>query len=377
MGDIGIAVAGTGFIGPVHVEALRRLGRRVVGTLGSTPEKSNDAARRLGLAKGYADFAELLADPEVKAVHIATPNKLHHTQAKQAIRAGKHVICEKPLAMTAEQSANLVALADESAKVSAVCYNIRFYPLCVRARDMIRSGELGRVLHVTGSYLQDWLLHETDFNWRVLSAEGGALRAIADIGTHWMDLISFITGANIESVCADLGIAHETRMAPTGSVKTFSSGGDVPREPVTIDTEDFGSVLFRGTSGEAGSMTVSQVAAGRKNCVRFDIACEKGSLSWDSEEPNTLTVGRRDGPNEIVARDPSMPGGGDYPPGHAEGFPDTFKQLFRAIYADIDAREAGEESPSTDYPTFADGHREVMLCEAILQSHRERGWVGV
>lgn len=375
----GVAVAGTGFIGPVHVEAVRRLGHRVVGVLGSTPEKGRAAAAALGVPAAYHAFADLLADPAVEVVHLATPNRLHFEQAKAALAAGKHVVCEKPLAMTSAETAGLVRLAAARPDlVAAVNYNVRFYPLCLEARDRVRSGQVGEVLHVTGSYLQDWLLFPTDFNWRVLAEDGGDLRAVADIGTHWLDLVTFITGLEVESVCADLQTVHPERLCPAGGTETFtgSAGGTRAGVPVSVTTDDAGSILLRFRGGARGCLTVSQVTAGRKNCLRFDLAGSRSALAWDSEEPNVLHVGHRGRANETLGRDPGLLGDvarpfADYPGGHAEGFPDSHKQLFKAAYAAADGR------PNDLYPTFADGHREVVVCEAILRSHRERRWVDV
>jgi len=377
---LGVAVVGTGFIGPVHVEAVRRLGHTVVGVLGSSAEKSQAAAAALHVPTGYADFAALLADPAVDVVHLASPNRLHFEQCKAAVAAGKHVVCEKPLAMTAAETAELVALAERSELVTAVNYNVRFYPCVLELRERVKAGSLGRVLHVTGSYLQDWLLNDTDFNWRVLAADGGELRAVADIGTHWIDTVCFATGLEVEAVLADLSTVHPTRFRPTGGSETFSSsaGGRRSSVPVSVTTEDFGSILLRFKGGAKGSFTASQVTAGRKNCLRFDVAGANASASWDSEEPNTLHLGYRDRPNERLVRDPSLMAAGvrpyaDYPGGHAEGFPDTFKQLYRSVYAAI----LGDRPTHPLYATFADGHNEVRLCEAVLRSHREQRWVNV
>jgi predicted dehydrogenase len=362
------AVAGTGFIGPAHVEALRRLGRPVAGILGSTSERGRAAAKRLNLPRSYDTFDELLADPSVGTVHLATPNKLHFAQCKAALMAGKHVICEKPLGMNSAETALLVRLAEESGRVAAVCYNTRFYPQNLNARS--RIGGLGPLYHVTGSYLQDWLLFDTDFNWRVLEAEGGASRAVADIGTHWLDLVQFVVGRKVVALCADLMTVFPVRRRPAGQVETFQAAGG-ERVAVNIATEDAGSVLLRFEGQAKGCFSVSQVSAGRKNCLRWEAACATGALAWNSERPEELWLGRRDGESSLLLRSPEdAPGHSDYPAGHAEGFPDTFKQLFRAVYAHIDG------TPS-HYPTFADGHREALLVEAILASHRERRWVDV
>jgi predicted dehydrogenase len=386
MRPITAAVVGTGFIGPVHVEALRRLGHHVAGVLGSSPAKSEAAAAALGLSRGYASLAELLADPAVEVVHLASPNRLHFEQCKAALAAGKHVVCEKPLATTSAETAELVRLAAAAPVVTAVNYNVRFYPLVLEARERVQAGLTGPVLHATGAYLQDWLLHPTDYNWRVLESEGGDLRAVADIGTHWLDTVCFVTGLEVEAVCADLHTVHPVRYKPEGGSETFtgSAGHRFPHtEGVPVTTEDAGSVLLKFRGGARGCFTVSQVTAGRKNSIRFDIAGAKAALAWDSEEPNALHVGHRDRPNESVGRDPGLLGGtakpfADYPGGHAEGFPDTFKQLYKAVYADIATVRRGERPTGTPlYATFADGHREVLLCEAILRSHREQRWVAV
>lgn len=367
MTDLGIALVGTGFIGPVHVEALRRLGRNVVGVLGSSPERSRQAAATLQLPRWYGGYDELLADPQIHVVHITSPNRHHFEQARRALERRKHVVCEKPLAMTARESAELVALAERTPVVAAVCYNVRFYPLCLEARQRIAGGQLGDVYHITGSYVQDWLLFETDFNWRVLSEEGGALRAVADIGTHWLDLVQSISGRRVVRVCADLRTVLPTRLRPQGSVETFQSklAAAPATQPVSINTEDYGSVLFHLDNGATGCFTVSQVTAGRKNCIRFEIAGSKAALAWDSERPNELWIGHRDRANESLLRDPALLSPdvrpfANYPGGHNEGFPDTFKQLFRAVYDSIDRGDYTAPRPFPTFATFADGHREIL-----------------
>lgn len=375
------AVAGTGFIGPVHVEGLRRAGVDVVGILGSTPEKSQLSATDLGIEKTYASFDEVIADADIDCVHLATPNRLHFEQAKACIAAGKHVLCEKPLAMNSDESSELVRLAANSKVACGVNYNIRYYPLCLEVADRVQNGTVGDVYHVTGSYFQDWLFHETDFNWRVLAEDGGELRAVADIGTHWLDLVHAISGLEVEAICADLVTVFPVRKRPTGGVETFSGKTDAPvsAELVDVTTEDFGSIMLRFVGGARGSVQVSQVAAGRKNRLSFELAGSKQALAWNSESPNELWVGHRDTPNESLIRDPALVGDRargsiNYPGGHNEGFPDTFKQCFRSFYQYI---ETGDFSAAPTFPTFADGHREIVLCEAILKSHKEQRWVDV
>lgn len=301
--------------------------------------------------------------------------------ALAALEAGKHVLCEKPLAMDASESAQLVAAAARVPLAAGVNYNIRFYPLCMEARERLRSGALGEMHSVMGSYVQDWLLLKTDYNWRVLADEGGALRALSDIGTHWLDLVQSMTGHKVTEILADLKTVHPTRERPTGEVETFSGKPSAPQETIEIpiDTEDLGNLLLRFDNGAKGTLFVSQATAGRKNCLRYEIAGTQGSLAWDSESPNQLWLGHRDRPNENLIKDPALmqPDAAStaaYPGGHAEGFPDTFKMCFRAFYDYIRAGDFGTPPP---FPTFADGHREIVLCDAILESHQKQAWVRV
>ncbi|HEX9003128.1 MAG TPA: Gfo/Idh/MocA family oxidoreductase, partial [Blastocatellia bacterium] len=349
------AIVGAGFMGPAHAEALRRLGVTVIGILGSSEAKSRHAAEALGLVRAYPSFDELLSDPSVNVVHVTTPNRFHFAQASAALKAGKHVLCEKPLAMNSRESAELVALARQSGCAAGVNYNIRFYPLCIEARERIARGELGQVLSVTGSYVQDWLLHPTDYNWRVLESEGGPLRAVADIGTHWLDLAQTITGLKVDAVCADLKTVFPTRQRPEGEVETFSGkvGQTASAQAVEITTEDQGGVLLRFAGGARGALWVSQVTAGRKNCLRFEIAGSRSALAWNSEQPDELWLGHRDRANELLPRDPGLISAAarrftGYPGGHAEGYPDSFKQCFRAFY---DYIAAGDFTAPQPFPT--------------------------
>jgi predicted dehydrogenase len=353
----------------------------VAGILGSSAEKSQRAAADLGISKAYRDLDELLVDEAIDAVHITSPNRYHFDQASRVLKAGKHVHCEKPLAMTSAESSALVKLAQESGLAAGVNYNIRFYPLNLEVRDMIQRGVLGQVLSIYGSYVQDWLLYPTDYNWRVLADEGGKLRAVADIGTHWLDLVQTISGLSVEAVFADLKTVHPTRQRPTGEVATFS--GKVEQldatESIKIDTEDAGAVLLRLSNGAQGSLWVSQATAGRKNSLRYEIAGTEGSVAWNSEQPNDLWIGHRNRPNQQLIRDPGLVSAAartyiSYPGGHNEGYDDSFKQSFKAFY---DYIAAGDFSAPEPFPTFAEGHQEILLCEAILKSHEQQRWMKV
>ncbi|MDR3572798.1 MAG: Gfo/Idh/MocA family oxidoreductase [Anaerolineaceae bacterium] len=382
MVDIKVGIAGTGFIGPAHLEGLRRNNIHVIGLAESTPDLAAKKAAELGIERGYPSLEAMLADPEITVVHLATPNYLHFPQAKAALLAGKHVVCEKPLAMTTKESSELVKLAAETHLVNALNFNLRFYPISHQARSMVKSGELGNIFIIQGSYLQDWLLLETDWNWRLEPELGGTLRAVADIGSHWMDLITFITGLRIESVMADFKTFHPTRKKPSKPIETYTTNkllaaNDYVDQP--ISTEDYASILLHLENGARGSLTVSQVSAGRKNRLYYEIDGSKAAIAFDSEKNNELWCGHRDRPNELLLKDPTLLSAEaravtSYPGGHNEGFPDTFKQLINKVYTYI---RKGDFTAPTDFPTFADGHYELQLCEAIERSAKEERWVKV
>ena len=376
--EIRAGIIGTGFIGPVHLEALRRIGVRV-SALCDVPDRARAAADRLGIPLAFDDYRELLDSPDVDVVHITAPNRFHCEMALASIRAGKHVVCEKPLAMNTTESQQIVKLAKSSGKIFAVNYNVRFYPAVLQLRKLVARGDLGEIIHVNGSYMQDWLFKETDYNWRLLPREGGKLRAVADIGTHWMDTVSFILGGKIASVFADLATWHKTRKRPLSEVETFAKAGpDIKYASYPVKTEDFANVLLRFNSGARANLAVSQVAAGRKNSIRIEIYGSKKSAWWCSEEPEYLRFGNRDTANEVAVRGtpPFGPDAApyvDYPAGHVEGFPDTFKMAFRAVYAAV---AAGKSNDSL-FATAEDGHQELAVCEAIMRSHTSQSWTKV
>jgi predicted dehydrogenase len=381
MTKIKAGIIGTGFIGPAHVEALRRLGFVEVAAVAERGEELAKAkAEQLSIPRAYGDHRALLADPEIRVVHNCTPNHLHFAINKEILAAKKHVISEKPLAMTSTESRELVRLAKEAGVVHAVDFNYRYMPLVQQAHQMCRlAGDVGRIYAVHGSYLQDWLLLANDWNWRLVPELSGESRAVADVGSHWCDLVQFITGMNIVRVMADLVTIHAVRKRPKVEVETYA--GKVLRpedlEDVKINTEDYGSILLEFDSGAHGSLTVNQCAAGRKNRLYFEIDGEKCAIAWNQERPNELWVGRRDGPNQTVLKDPSLlyPAAREYahyPGGHNEGYPDGPKNLFRNVYGFL----AGERKGG-DFSTFVDGHNEIAICDAVMKSSRERQWVEV
>jgi predicted dehydrogenase len=378
------AVIGGGFIGAVHVEALRRIGVAVVGLLGSSPERAEGVARRLGIPRVYRDLDELLDDDRVGVVHVASPNVHHFEQARRTLESGRHVICEKPLAITSAETSALRALAESRpSQAAAVNYNIRYYPLCREIREQIAAEVPGRILSVTGSYVQDWLLYPEDYNWRVEADGGTNLRAVADIGTHWMDLAQYLIGLPIRSVNADLATFHPVRLKPTGPTETFggsAAAGSRPTREVDVVTDDHAAVLLRFDSDVRGSFHVSQVTAGRKNRLTIEIAGSEAAMAWDSESPDRLWIGERNGASHVLPRDPALlePAAAamaHYPGGHVEGFPDTFKQLYIDVYGWIAEGRAAGRAPG--FPTFADGDHEVRLCEAISKSAADGRWVSV
>ncbi|PYX66654.1 MAG: dehydrogenase [Acidobacteria bacterium] len=379
MVNLRAAVIGIGFVGRAHVEALRRLGVPVEGVLGSSPDRTKDGANSLRLSRAYGSLEEVVGDKEVDVVHICTPNHLHHEQADTLLKAGKHVMCEKPLAMNIKESAALIEAARQQNRAGGVTYNLRYYPLCQEARALVGHGLIGEPRLVYGSFLQDWLFYPTDWNWRLEPHLGGELRAISDIGTHWLDLMTWITGRKVTEVCADLATVIPVRRKPRGRVETFQEQSDGAFDEVKINTDDYGSVLLHFENSLRGVMTVSQVSAGRKARLWFEVDGSEGSLAWHSESPNVLWIGHRNEANQRMMKDPALMspearGYAAYPGGHIEGYPDTFVQLFNDFYGYI---SAGDFQAPRRFPTFETGHEELVLCDAIAASARERRWVKV
>jgi predicted dehydrogenase len=384
MKNIKTGVIGTGFIGPVHIEALRRVeGIQIAAVASNEKAKGETIANDFSIPKFYNTWEELINDKEIEVVHNCTPNNLHFEINKAAALAGKHIISEKPLTISSAESEELVNQVKEKKVVNAVNFNYRFYPLMQHAKRLFEKGEMGDVYLVHGNYLQDWLFYQTDYNWRLESNISGKSRAVADIGSHWCDLIQFITGLKIKKVFANLSTIHKKRKRPKQSVETFKSKEETfnDYEEINIDTEDAGTVLVQFDNGAQGVFVVSQVSAGRKNHLWFEIDAGKKSLSWNQEEPNKLWVGYREKGNEIIMKDPSLLDDeakkyAHYPGGHPEGYPDGPKNLFINVY---DFIRSGKDpvNDKKDFPTFEDGHWENKIVEAVLKSNKEQKWIEV
>ncbi len=374
------AILGTGFMGKVHAENLRRLGNvEIVAVAGSSDQRAREFAKGIGVSRATGNYQELLEDPVIQAVHILTPNALHHPMCRAALQAGKHVLCEKPFTISLAQARELVDLAAKTGLANCIQHNLRYYPLVQQIRRMIEAGDLGEILIVQGSYSQDWLLYDSDWNWRVDAGANGALRAMGDIGSHWMDLIQHVTGLRITELCADLATFHRTRRKPKGSVETFAGKkqSDGEYENFPIDTDDFGAVLLRLGDRARGAFTVSQMSAGRKNMFTIDIYGTKSGVSWNQERPDELWIGQRNTPNQIILKDPALlyPQAASYadlPGGHSEGYDDTHKQVFKRFYARV-----ADPSAPVEYPTFEDGLFGMQLLEKVAESAKTRGWVTV
>lgn len=374
------AIVGTGFMGKVHAENVRRLGHvEIAAVVGSRAETASKFAEAMGIPFATASLDEVLANKDIDAVHICTPNVDHFPMSLAAINAGKAVLCEKPMTMTVDEARQLVAAAKEKNIVNGVQHNLRYYPNVQQIRQMIKAGDLGDILVVQGTYSQDWLLYDTDWNWRLDAKSNGKLRVMGDIGSHWMDMIQHLTGQSITAVCAELSIFHKNRKRPKGSVETFSGKKLSPSEyeSFPIETEDFGMVMLHLGDRTRGSFTVNQMAAGCKNYFYFQIFGTKASVAWNQEQPDTLWIGHRNEPNQIIIKDaslfyPAAAAFADLPGGHSEGYDDSHKQVFKHFYAHL-----ADPSVPIDYPTFEDGLHGMILLEKVAESAEKRAWVEV
>jgi predicted dehydrogenase len=376
---IGAAVIGTGFIGGVQIAALRRLDVPIMGVLGSSPARGRERAEALGVPKAYDTIEQLVADPDVQVVHITSPNREHYSQVMKLLAGGKHIICEKPLAMTSAESGEMLKMARKTGLINAVCYELRFYPLNQHSRGMVTGGEMGDIRLLTGHFHQDWLAKPTDWNWRLEPEEGGELRSVGDIGTHWLDLTSFISGLRASEVMAELATFITEREKPVGPVETFSKTAAGKTERRTIKTDDVSTILLRYPNGARGVMSTSQLSFGKKCALHWDLTGSKASAAWNMENPEQLWIGHRDEPNQILQRDPGLmnpmgAGAATLPGGHAEGFNDAWVAFFKAVYADV---AKGKPSAERTYADFDDGHHEMQFCDAVLKSAKSGAWTRI
>ena len=378
MKRIGMGIVGDGFVGPHHVDAVRRLGFvDIVAVAGSTQASAEKKAEALGARRAYAGHEALLNDPDVHVVHNATPNYLHYPVNAAAIAKGKHVISDKPLAMTAAEAKSLLDAANKAGIVHAVTFNYRGNPLVQQARLAIARGDLGTPHFVYGTYLQDWLIKDTDYSWRLEPDKGGASSALGDIGSHWCDLAQHITGLRITEVLGDITTTIPKRKKPRGSREAFQAAGSGEAfDLVDIQVEDLASVLVRFDNGAKGSFSVGQVCAGHKNDLVLEVCGPKGSMRWRQEHQNELWIGHRDRSNEILQKDPSLidepaRGYAHLPGGHQESWADAFANLMRDIYGFIAAGKKASDPHPPAFATFEDGYRANVIVEAILQSAKK------
>jgi predicted dehydrogenase len=380
MKKIKAGIIGTGYIGPVHLEALRRLGNVEIVAVAEANQQLADAkSKSLCIPDAYGDYRQMLNDKSLDVIHNCTPNFMHLQVNKDILNAGKHCVSEKPLGINSEESAELVDLAKAKGLVNAVNFNYRYYPLVQQARAMVSNDELGQVFAVQGCYMQDWLLYDTDWSWRLDTEMAGQSRVISDIGSHWFDLIQFVTGKRIVKVFSDLLTLHEYRKKPKGEIETFSGKQLKPEdyEEVKIDSEGYGHILLQFDDGGKGMTCISHVSSGRKNHIVFELNGTKKSIWWDHERPNELTVGNRNEPNQLMLKDTvlmdnSVKDYAHYPAGHNEGYPSAVKNFCRNVY-----RYIAGESEEIDFATFADGHNADLIVEAVLKSHATGAWVKI
>jgi predicted dehydrogenase len=376
MNRIGMGLIGPGFVGAHHIDAVRRLGYvDVVAVAASSDASARRKADALGVPKAYGSYEALVADPDVHVVHNTTPNHLHVPVILAALAQRKHVISDKPLAMTSADARRLLDAANAAGVVHAVTFNYRGNPLVQQAREMVASGELGPVHFIHGAYLQDWLLQETDFSWRLEPEKGGESSAFADIGSHWCDLVQHVAGQRIVEVLADLTTVIDTRLKPEASIEAFATGVEGVRESVAVRCEDLASILVRFSGGAKGSLSVGQVCAGHKNGLWFEMNGRRASVRWLQEQQNELWIGHRDRANESLAKDPSLLATGarayaHLPGGHQEAWADAFCNVLRDVYGFIAAGKQMSDQRPPAFATFEDGYHAACIVDAVLESHR-------
>jgi predicted dehydrogenase len=346
-----VGIVGSGFVGRIHARSAGLAGARIVAVASSTPERAAEAQRELGAERSHGSAEELIASDDLDVVHVCTPNHLHVPLGLAALTAGKHVVCEKPVALDSRGAAELLEAAASASRLVTVPFVYRYYPSVREARARLRETP-GSAHLIHGGYLQDWLLGAEDYDWRVDPELGGASRAFADIGSHWCDLIEFVSGDRITALVARTIKADESRR-----------------------TEDLAVVLFETDGGAAGSAVVSQVSAGRKNRLWFEVSTESETFAFDQEHPDSLVILRRHAAESVprdfgtlsqeATRYVTLPGG------HPQGYHECFEAFVAETYAAI----AGAADPAEGLPRLEDGLRAVRITEAVLESARRGAWV--
>ena len=376
---ITVGLIGAGYIGPIHLGALARLGGvRVKTVIDVNGELAKKAAAAYNVPNSGTDHREVIKDPEIDVIHNCTPNKYHYQITKEAMEAGKQVLSEKPLAMDLKEAEELVELAEKKRAVTGIDFCYRYYPVVQEMAVRVRRGDAGAVRMVSGSYFQDWLSREIDWTWRLLRSESGESNITADLGSHWFDLIQFVTGLKVREVIGDLATLIPVRKRPTRQVLAFEKVEEVESEEVEVELEDYSSILFRLSNGAPGSFTTSQVCAGRKSDTEFQIYGSECSYAWNHKEATVMWIGHREKANEILIenptlQDPSTAAYASLPAGHPLGYHDAVMNLFKDYYEAVDKGGKGRELR----PTFQTGFEEMKILEAILASHEKRSWVEV
>ena len=376
MKKIRVGIVGSGFIGVVHVETLRRLGNIEVVAL----TDSNDAkakADQMSIPYAFDNYKKMLDEVELDAIHICTPNFTHYEIAMAAMEKGIHVLCEKPMAFTVDEALKMNEKAKEKEIVHGINFHNRFYPVINHLKYAIKENELGEIFSIHGGYIQDWLLHQTDYSWRLLSKESGKTRAVADIGSHWIDIVEFVTGLKAVEVFAEFKIVYEERLKPLKPIETFSKSklSMDDYEKVPMDTEDVACIMIRFDNGAIGNATIHQMFAGKKNKITLFIAGKNKSFEWDSDNSNNAVLGERDTWNHVITKDasllhPSSSSLSSYPGGHVEGFADAFKHGFKAFYDQV-----SNPTLVTDYANFETGVRIMNICDKLYESAQTHTWV--
>jgi predicted dehydrogenase len=367
-----MGLIGPGFVAAHHIDCVRRLGDvDVVAIAGSSEESAQRKAREYKVDRAYGDYKALLADPDVHVIHNTTPNHLHLPVVMAALAAGKHVISDKPLAMTPEEARTMRDAALASGLAHIVTFNYRGNPMVQQAREM--AAEAGGVSFVRGYYLQDWMADPNVYSWRSDPTKGGASSALGDIGSHWCDLAEHVSGLRIESVLADLTTVIPTRYSAGASAEAFVKGSSANRTPMHVTSEDLANVLLRFEGGAKGTFSVGQVLPGHKNDVELEVCTPALSLKWRQEEQNELWLGRHDQPNAVMMKDPGLVRGEalrytHLPAGHQEAWADAFTNLIRDGYDWIRNGAAPDAKP-VPLPTFEDGYRSTCVIDAMLRSH--------